>query len=109
MRLPITYVILNNASYGWVAHTETELKLTELSHLGQADYAMAGRAMGAAGARVTGLDALDAELVAAADRAGPTVIEVLSSADASPTLRIRDVRRRPAPADERPPGGAYDR
>ena len=47
MRLPITYVILNNASYGWVAHTETELKLTELSHLGQADYAAAAAALGA--------------------------------------------------------------
>ena len=107
LRLPITFVILNNAAFGWITHVENQMQLTELSRLDEADYTLAGRAMGAASARVTSLDALDAELVAAATRSGPTVIEVLSSADASPTLRIRDVRRQTAATDDGPPTSAY--
>jgi benzoylformate decarboxylase len=32
--LPITYVILNNASYGWITHVERDQKLSELSTKG---------------------------------------------------------------------------
>jgi thiamine pyrophosphate-dependent acetolactate synthase large subunit-like protein len=93
MRLPITYVILNNASYGWVAHTETERKLTELSHLGQADYAAAAAALGAKAWRAHSIDEFAQRFGEAMRTDGPTVVEVLSSPTASPTLRIRDVVR----------------
>jgi acetolactate synthase-1/2/3 large subunit len=93
LSLPVTYVVLNNASYGWIAHTEDQLAMTELSHLTEADYALAAKAMGARAARVKTL----AELVDAFDDASAsgttTVIEVLSSPDASPTVRLRDIRR----------------
>ncbi len=91
LRLPITYVILNNASYGWVAHTETERKLTELSHLGQADYAAAAAALGAKAWRARSIDEFTQRFSEAMRIDGPTVVEVLSSPTASPTLRIRDV------------------
>ncbi len=93
MRLPITYVILNNASYGWVAHTETTMKLTELSHLGQADYSAAAAALGAKAWRVHSIDDFARTFAMAIDTEGPAVVEVLSSPSASPTLRIRDVVR----------------
>ncbi len=93
MRLPITYVILNNASYGWVAHTETNMELTELSHLGQADYAAAAVALGAKAWRAHSIDDVARTLTMALDTDGPAVVEVLSSPSASPTLRIRDVVR----------------
>ncbi len=91
MRLPITYVILNNASYGWVAHTETDMSLTELSHLGQADYSAAAAALGAKACRAHSSDEFTAAFSDALSTDGPVVVEVLSSPTASPTLRIRDV------------------
>jgi acetolactate synthase-1/2/3 large subunit len=102
MRLPITYVILNNASYGWVAHTETERKLTELSHLGQADYAAAAAALGARAWRAHSIDEFAQRFGEAMTTDGPTVVEVLSSPTASPTLRIRDVVRETRAARDEP-------
>jgi acetolactate synthase-1/2/3 large subunit len=91
MRLPITYVILNNASYGWVAHTETGMNLTELSHLGKVDYSAAAAALGAKASRAHTIEEFADLFSAALTADGPAVVEVLSSPSASPTLRIRDV------------------
>jgi acetolactate synthase-1/2/3 large subunit len=91
--LPITYVILNNASYGWVAHTETDLKIPELSHLGKVDYAAAAAALGAKAFRAHTIDEFAHAFSLAIGIDGPAVVEVLSSPSASPTLRIRDVVR----------------
>ena len=90
---------MNNASYGWVAHTENDLKINELSHLGQVDYAAAAAALGAKAWRADTIDDF-ARRVRPGDTAdGPAVVEVLSSPTASPTLRIRDVVRRQGPRD----------
>jgi acetolactate synthase-1/2/3 large subunit len=90
-RLPITYVILNNASYGWIAHVETDMKLTELSHLGAVDYAAAAAALGAKAWRARSIEEFTAAFELATATDGPAVVEVLSSPTASPTLRVRDL------------------
>lgn len=89
--LPITYVILNNAAYGWITHVENDLQLNELSHLGQADYAAAASALGAKAWRVDSIEDFAQAFALATTTEGPTVVEVLSSPSASPTLRVRDL------------------
>jgi acetolactate synthase-1/2/3 large subunit len=91
--LPITYVVLNNASYGWVAHTETDMKISELSHLGKVDYSAAAAALGARAFRAETIGEFARAFQQATTIDGPAVVEVLSSPSASPTLRIRDVVR----------------
>jgi acetolactate synthase-1/2/3 large subunit len=90
-RLPITYVILNNASYGWITHVEGDMNLTEFSHLGGVDYAAAASALGAKAWRVHSIDDFAGAFNLAVNTAGPSVVEVLSSPTASPTLRVRDL------------------
>ncbi|HEX4018056.1 MAG TPA: thiamine pyrophosphate-binding protein [Frankiaceae bacterium] len=105
LRLPITYVILNNASFGWVAHTESEAKLSELSHLGRVDYAAAAIALGAKAWRAHSIGEFGQAFRVATQTDGPAVVEVLSSPSASPTLRIRDVlsaTRRAGVAEDQP-------
>jgi acetolactate synthase-1/2/3 large subunit len=91
--LAVTYVILNNASYGWVAHTETDMEINELSHLGKVDYSAAAAALGATAFRAQTIEEFVQAFAAAVTIDGPAVVEVLSSPSASPTLRIRDVVR----------------
>lgn len=91
LALPITYVILNNASYGWITHVEQDLQLNELSHLNRADYAAAATALGARSWRVDSIDDFGPAFASATSTPGPTVVEVLSSQHASPTLRVRDL------------------
>jgi acetolactate synthase-1/2/3 large subunit len=110
--LPITYVVLNNASYGWIAHTEDQLEMTELSRLSEADYALAGRAMGARSARVKSIDEFRDAFAEAYEASTTTVIEVLSSPDASPTVRLRDLKGAPrtdtsAPSADEGAGSPY--
>jgi acetolactate synthase-1/2/3 large subunit len=91
MGLPITYVILNNAAYGWITHVESDGKLSQLSNLGQVDYAAAASALGARSWRVDSAADFARAFTIAKEVEGPSVVEVLSSPSASPTLRVRDL------------------
>jgi thiamine pyrophosphate-dependent acetolactate synthase large subunit-like protein len=58
------------------------------------DFAAIARAMGAEGERVARASALPAALGRALDAPGPYVLDVLTSADASPTVGLRALGRR---------------
>ena len=92
-QLPITYVILNNASLAWIRHTE-QFRGQELSSdFGNVDFAGVARCMGAQGEFVESVEDLEAALERALAAPGPTVLELHTSADASPTVGLKRVVR----------------
>ncbi|MFO0688657.1 MAG: thiamine pyrophosphate-binding protein [Myxococcota bacterium] len=95
-RLPIAYVILNNASYAWIRHTEQYKGMEPTSDLGEIDFAAAARAMGAGGERVADEAALPAAIARALASPGPCVVDVRTSRDASPMVGLRAVGSRRA-------------
>ena len=92
-QLPITYVILNNSSLGWIRHTEKARGQEISSDFGEVDFAGVARCMGAEGERVESLEALGAALQRAMATPGPHVLELRTSADASPTVGLKRVKR----------------
>ncbi|WP_257543101.1 thiamine pyrophosphate-binding protein [Sphingopyxis sp. DBS4] len=85
-QLPIIFVILNNAGFGWIMQGEKMLDIHPRSTFGPVDFAAMGRAMGARGYRAETID----EAIEAIDEAwteqGPVVIDILTSEDASPSV-----------------------
>ena len=102
-QLSTTYVVLNNACYAWIRHTEQWKGHEPVSDLGNIDFAMAARAMGAEGERVESIEALPEVLDRALASERPFVVDVQTSAEASPTLGMRDIAPRTRPSE----GGSY--
>ena len=86
MELPIIFVMLNNAGYGWVIQGERSLGITPESVFRPVDFAAVGRAMGAGASRAATLDEAREGLAAALSQPGPYVLDVLSSELSSPSV-----------------------
>jgi acetolactate synthase-1/2/3 large subunit len=86
LKLPITFVILNNAGYGWVIQGERGLGITPESTFAPVDFAAVGRAMGTGASRVASINEVQAGLSEAFDLKGPYVLDVLSSELSSPSV-----------------------
>ncbi len=84
--LPIVFVILNNAGFGWIVQGERMLGIDPKSTFGPVDYARMGRAMGAAGFRAESIDEARDALAEAWRADGPVVIDILTSELASPSV-----------------------
>jgi len=93
--LDITYVVLNNAALGWIRHAEESMKLNSRSVFGEVDFAAAARALGADGAVVTADHELFASLDKAVGSPSATLVDVRTSATASPIVRFGAVRTSP--------------
>lgn len=89
--LDLVYVILDNAALGWVTHAEAHAGVTPSATFGDIDFAAVARAMGAGGTVVTDADELDGVLATALE-GGVHLIDVRTSAAASPTLSYGKVR-----------------
>lgn len=89
-RLPITVIVLNNSILGFQKHSELhQFKAhTSATQFGHVDHAAVARACGATGHRVTDVGELAEALSDAAQRRGPTVIDVLTSDRAYPPITI---------------------
>lgn len=77
--LPITVVVLNNATLGWVYHGQGERPIA--SDLGAFDHAAIATAMGCEGIRVETPDELAAAFARALASERPTVVDVVTSLD----------------------------
>ena len=99
--LDITYVVLNNASLAWIQHIELRREHDATSIFSDVDFAAVARAMGGAAERVTNLEDFEAQLEVALETPRPYLLDVVTSAEASPILTLDALR-----ADRRP-GGAY--
>lgn len=86
LSLPITFVILNNAGYGWVIQGERALGITPESTFAPVDFAAIGRAMGTGASRAASINEVQAGLTEAFDLDGPYVLDVLSSERSSPSV-----------------------
>ncbi len=86
LRLPIIFVILNNSGFGWIMQGEAMLGIDPKSTFAPVDFAAIGRATGAAGHRCTTIEQVDAALTQALGVLGPTIIDVISSEMASPSV-----------------------
>jgi acetolactate synthase-1/2/3 large subunit len=84
--LPIVFVILNNAGYGWIMQGEEMLGIDPRSTFGPVDFAAMGRAMGAQGFRADSIAEARAALAQAWTCDGPVVIDVATSKSASPSV-----------------------
>lgn len=86
--LDLVYVILNNASFGWIQHAETQMGLGSSAGLGDIDFAAVADAMGATGTVVADADALDEVIGTASSSGGVHVVDVRTTASSSPTTRL---------------------
>jgi len=77
--LPITVVVMNNASLGWVEHVQGKRVIA--SKLGNYDYAAIARAMGCGGIRVETADEIRTALETALRSKITTVIDVVTSSE----------------------------
>lgn len=93
--LDITYVVLNNAALGWIRHAEDAMGLRSKSVFGEVDFAAAARALGAAGEVVTADVDVTASIAAAVHRPGPALVDIRTSATASPVVKFGTVRASP--------------
>lgn len=84
--LPILFVILNNAGFGWIMQGERMMGIAPRSTFGPVDFAQIGRAMGARAWRAATMDDVAQALDQAWECRGPAVIDILTSEDASPSV-----------------------
>lgn len=84
--LPITFVMLNNAGFGWVIQGERMLGISPESTFAPVDFAAIGQAMGTGGARARTIAQVEDGLRKALDHTGPFVLDVLSSELSSPSV-----------------------
>jgi acetolactate synthase-1/2/3 large subunit len=89
--LPITYVVLNNSSLGWIRHTQQHKGMPDTADFGNVDFAGVARAMGAQAESVTREDEIQPALVRALAHAGPYLLDARTSPDASPNVGLRRV------------------
>lgn len=86
LKLPITYVILNNAGYGWIIQGERMMGISPESTFAPVDFAMIGAGVGAASARAATIGEARAQLAAGLAVDGPFVLDILSSELSSPSV-----------------------
>lgn len=86
LKLPITFVMLNNAGFGWVIQGERSLGISPESTFMPMDFAAVGKALGAGASRAASINEVQAGLKAALDHPGPYVLDVLSSELSSPSV-----------------------
>ncbi len=86
LNLPITFVMLNNAGFGWIIQCERTMDFASESTFAPVDFAAIGTAMGTGSARAQSIDAVNSGLKQAIDHRGPFVLDVLSSDQSTPTV-----------------------
>lgn len=86
LKLPITFVVLNNSGFGWVIQCERAMGFEQESIFTAVDFAAIGKAMGTGGARAHSIAEVKAGLKQALKHPGPFVLDVLSSAISTPTV-----------------------
>lgn len=91
--LDITYIVLNNAALGWIEHIEQRRRHDQRSVFSDVDFAGVARAMGGQAQRVTNLEDFEAQLEIALNEPSPYLLDVISSADASPILTLDAVTK----------------
>lgn len=77
--LPITFIILNNSSFGWIVQEERARGIKQESTFSPVDFSAIGRACGAGGAKALSIEEVHRALQQALDYQGPFVIDVVSS------------------------------
>lgn len=90
-RLPVIYLIINDACYGMVKHGQ---RLTDAEPVGfelpTIDYAAMARAMGVEGYTIDTLDDLRAlDIVDMCRKSGPTLLDVRIDPEANPPIGLR--------------------
>lgn len=85
-QLPIIFVILNNAGFGWIMQGERMMDISPRSTFGPVDFAQMGRAMGARAYRAETMEDVQQAVDDAWTHRGPVVIDILTSEDASPSV-----------------------
>ena len=91
--LEITTVVLNNSSLAWIRHVESRMRVPYSTDFSRVDFAAAARAMGAAGFRIEDPGEVEATIAEAIETPGPSIVEVVVSAEATPIVRYGSVRR----------------
>ncbi|WP_417591569.1 thiamine pyrophosphate-binding protein [Parasphingorhabdus sp.] len=86
LQLPIIFVILNNAGFGWIMQGEQMLGIQPRSTFGSVDFSAMGRAMGTAAFRAETIEEASEALQSAWQIKGPVIIEIASSEMASPSV-----------------------
>jgi len=90
-KLPITFVILNNASFGWIVQEERARRFVKESTFEPVDFAAIGVASGTGGARAHSIEEVSAGLDQALSQEGPFVLDVLSSEKATCTVKYASI------------------
>jgi acetolactate synthase-1/2/3 large subunit len=93
--LDVVVVVLNNSHLGWIKHAAAEMGHTADVGFGDVDFAAAAAAMGAKGQVVTRADDLDESIRTAVGAGGVHVLDIRTSAEASPTTKISRQRSGP--------------
>ena len=91
--LPITTVILNNSALAWVTQGEADAGIEPTSTFTTVDFAAAARALGAEGTVAPTIEEFRDQLGRARISGRPWVIDVRSSALASPVLALSRINR----------------
>ena len=86
LKLPITFVILNNSGFGWVIQCEKKLDFPQLSTFSPVDYAAVGQATGIKSMRARTIEEFRTGFRQASGHDGPFVLDVLTSQRADATI-----------------------
>lgn len=86
LKLPITFVILNNAGYGWVVQGERMLGIAPESCFTPVDFSLIAQGLGLASQRVRKGEDISAAVARAMAADGPSLIDFLSSDRAQPSV-----------------------
>ncbi len=93
--LDLVVVVLNNSHLGWIKHAAAEMGHATDVGFGDVDFAAAAAAMGAKGQVVTSAGDLDESIRTAVGAGGVSVLDIRTSAEASPTTKISRQRSGP--------------
>jgi acetolactate synthase-1/2/3 large subunit len=99
LNLPITFMILNNSSFGWIVQVERAMGITQESTFSAVDFAAVGKALGGGGAQVTSIDEMRDGFKQASDCKGPFVLDVLSSEQSTATVPYELFDEKAAPRE----------
>lgn len=96
LQLPITAVILNNSTLGWIKHIQ-EFALDDYVSVdfSDVDFSQVARGFGVPAWRVTTPEELEPALSAAASTSGPALVEVVTDQTETPVLSISEHRSAP--------------
>jgi acetolactate synthase-1/2/3 large subunit len=101
-QMGITYVVLNNAGYGWIVHGEERMGAAHRSTLGNVDFAAVARGYGGSGTRATTLAEVRAALAEGLAGDRPHVIDVATAGDVAPIVSLRAATAATDPTGSRP-------